>query len=135
MGAPAGAVRLFIHNSRITDPESGIAFGRPRPPMRQAASRLLIILACVVSTQCGGGSDATNTQPSSVTSSTPAGDGSTDGSGGSSGGATDTVRAVTPMTDSVFDDNDWDEVVETYGATGSGSAGHLSFNGQADAGY
>ena len=39
------------------------------------------------------------------------------------------------MTDNTFDDNDWDQVVETYGATGTGSAGHLRFNGQADADY
>lgn len=97
--------------------------------MRETPSRLLVILACVLSAQCGGASNPTSTQPSSAT----VGDA---GNGGSSAGGSDpVVRAVTPMTDTVFDDNDWDEAVETYGATGSGSAGHLSFNGQADAGY
>ena len=97
--------------------------------MRQTPSRLLILLACAVSTQCGGGaSDPTNTQPSSVTTGNA-------GGGGSPAGGSETVRAITPMTDNLFDDNDWDQVVENYGATGSGSAGHLSFNGQADAGY
>jgi hypothetical protein len=92
-----------------------------------------MILACIVSTQCGGSPSApASTQPSSATTGTTAGGGST---AGSTGGGGETVRAVTPMTDNFFDDNDWDQAVETYGATGSGSAGHLSFNGQADGGY
>ena len=96
--------------------------------MRRTPLLLLIILAGVVSAQCGGGSDPTSTQPSSVTAGNTAG-------GGSPGGGGATVRAVTPMTDNSFDDNDWDQVVETYGATGTGNAGHLSFNGQAGADY
>ena len=96
--------------------------------MRQIPSRLLIILACVVSAQCGSSSDPTSTQPSSVAAGNTVG-------GGSPAGGSETVRAITPMTDNTFDDNDWDQVVETYGATGTGSAGHLRFNGQADADY
>jgi hypothetical protein len=40
-----------------------------------------------------------------------------------------------PISDSFFDDNDWDDIVETYGASGGGAGGHLTFNGQAGAGY
>lgn len=97
--------------------------------MRQACSRLLILLACVVSTQCGG-SNPTNTQPSAATPS-----GSTGGSGSPTPGGSDTVRGVSTITDSLLDDNDWDTIVENYGATGTGGAGHLNFAGQAGAGY
>jgi hypothetical protein len=38
------------------------------------------------------------------------------------------------MSDSFFDDNDWDDFVETN-ASGSGSGGHLTFLGQVGAGY
>ena len=124
----------MLRCSRIKNDESGIHFGGcARPAMRQTRSLLLILLACVVSAQCGGSSDPTS--PSTQSSPVTAGGSPGGGSGGSSGGGTETVRATTPIVDNSFDDNDWDEVVETYGATGSGSAGHLSFNGQAGADY
>ena len=40
-----------------------------------------------------------------------------------------------PISDSFFDDNDWDDVIDTSAASGTGSGGHLTFNGQAGAGY
>jgi ABC-type glycerol-3-phosphate transport system substrate-binding protein len=99
--------------------------------MRRTAVQSLVILACVISVHCGGSSDATSTAPSSAT-------GSSTGSGSSGGSApvgSDTVRNTSEVTDSRFDDGDWDDIVETYGATGSGGGGHLSFNGQAGADY
>src|SRR4051812_16274350 len=98
--------------------------------MRQTALRALVVLTCVVSASCGGGSDSTS--PSAASSPTPGGTG---GSGGGSGGGTETFRVSTPVADSLFDDNDWDNFVEAYSASGSGSGGHLTFNGQAGADY
>lgn len=88
--------------------------------MRQIALRALVILACVAATHCGGDSDPTNPDPP------PSGGG---GGGGGGGGRT------SETTDNFFNDNDWDDFVESYGAGGTGGGGHLSFNGQADAGY
>ncbi len=39
--------------------------------------------------------------------------------------------ATAITSDDVFNDNDWDEVVQAFGAGGSGGAGQLHFNGQA----
>jgi ABC-type glycerol-3-phosphate transport system substrate-binding protein len=89
--------------------------------MRQTALGALVILACVVAVSCGGSSDPTS--PSSAGSS----------SGGS--GGNETFRVSTPVTDSFFDDGDWDDIVEAYSASGSGGGGHLTFNGQEGAGY
>jgi ABC-type glycerol-3-phosphate transport system substrate-binding protein len=98
--------------------------------MRQTVSRALVILACVVAASCGGSSD-----PTSPSSPAATGSGGSGGTGGGGTGGSETFRASTPVTDSFFDDNDWDDIVETYSASGSGSAGHLTFNGQAGAGY
>ena len=100
--------------------------------MRQTVWRTLVILACVVSVHCGGGSDSTGTAPSQTTGST-GGSGGT--SGGGSGGGSDTFRVTLPISDSFFDDGVWDDVVEAYSANGGGSGGHLTFNGQEGAGY
>src|SRR6478672_6642415 len=100
--------------------------------MRQTAWRALVILACVVSVHCGGGSDSTGPAPSPTTGSS-GGSGGT--SGGGAGGGSDTFRVILPISDSFFDDHDWDDLVETSGASGSGSGGHLSLNGQATVGY
>lgn len=99
--------------------------------MRQTAWRALVLLACVVSVHCGGTSDATGTAPSTTTG----GSGGSGGGTGGTGGGTDTYRVTLPISDSFFDDNDWDDVVETYGASGGGDGAHLTFNGQAGAGY
>src|SRR4051812_42635883 len=98
--------------------------------MRQTALRALVVLTCIASVSCGGASDSTS--PS--TPSSPA-TGGTGGSGGGTGGGTETFRVSTPVTDGSFDDNDWDDIVEAYSASGSGSGGHLTFNGQAGADY
>jgi hypothetical protein len=101
--------------------------------MRRTALIALVILVSLAPVSCGGGSDPTT--PS------PAGNGGTSGgsgggtSGGGTGGGTPTFRVATPVTDSFFDDNDWDDIVETSGAGGTGGGGHLTFNGQAGAGY
>ena len=92
--------------------------------MRTTALRALIMLGCVISVSCGGGSDSTGPGPSPVTSA---------GGGGDAG--SDVVRNTSQITDSSFDDNDWEDVVETLNASGSGSGGHLRFNGQAGADY
>lgn len=93
--------------------------------MRRTAVHVLFILACVVSANCGG-SDSSGPAPSSGSSG-----GSS--SGGSTGG--ETVRNTSTITDSAFADGDWDDVVDTNGASGTGSGAHLRFNGQADADY
>ena len=103
--------------------------------MRLTALRALIILACVGSVCCGGSSDPTSPSSSTQSSGSTGGTGGSGGSGGATGGGSDAFRVSTPVTDSLFDDGDWDDVVETYSASGSGSGGHLSFNGQAGAGY
>ena len=92
--------------------------------MRTTALQALIIIGCLASVSCGGGSDSTGPGPSPVTSA---------GGGGDAG--SDVVRNTSEVTDSGFDDNDWDDVVETLNASGSGSGGHLRFNGQAGADY
>jgi ABC-type glycerol-3-phosphate transport system substrate-binding protein len=99
--------------------------------MRPTALRVLILVACLVSTYCGG-SDPTGTNPSPGAGGSGGNGG---GSGGGTGGGSDTVRETSQVTDSAFNDDDWDQVVETYGASGTGSAGHLSFNSQAGADY
>jgi hypothetical protein len=97
--------------------------------MRLTALRALVLLACVVSISCGGASGPTSPSPGA------GGSGGSGGStGGSTGGGSETFRVTTQMSDSFFDDNDYDEFVETN-ASGSGSGGHLTFNGQAGAGY
>ena len=101
--------------------------------MRQTAVRALAILACVAAIACGGSSDPTS--PSSVTGSSGGSGGATGGSGGTTGGGNEPFRVSTPVTDSFFDDGDWDDIVETYSASGTGAGGHLTFNGQAGAGY
>jgi len=91
--------------------------------MRQIALRALVILACVAAAHCSGDDDSNPTNP------TPPPSGG--GGGGGGGGFTD----ISETTDAVFDDNDWDDVVETYGAGGSGGGGHVRFNGQEGADY
>ena len=54
--------------------------------------------------------------------------------GGSAGGGSGGTGATAIASDDVFNDNDWDEVVQVFGAGGSGGAGQLHVNGQADAG-
>ena len=84
--------------------------------------RTLVLLACVAAIGCGG-SDPTSPEDPSTPAPSPG--------PGSPPGATRTAV----YTDSEFSDNDWDEVVESFGAGGSGGAGQLHFNGQAAAGY
>lgn len=93
--------------------------------MRRIALRALVVLACVVAIHCGG------SDPTSPDAPSGGGGGGGGGAGGGGGGAVRTSET----TDSFFDDNNWDDAVETYGAGGSGGGGHLSFNGQTDAGY
>lgn len=94
--------------------------------MRRTAVHALIILACVVGVNCGG-SDSSGPAPSTGAV------GSSSGGGGSTGG--DTVRNVSDITDTAFDDNDWDDVIDTNGVSGTGAGAHLRFNGQVGADY
>lgn len=95
--------------------------------MRRNLLRAVVLLACVVAINCGK-SDPTNPDPATP----PGGSGGTGGGGG--GGGTPTGQTAL-VSDDTFNDNDWDETVQVFGAGGSGGAGQLHFNGQATAGY
>jgi hypothetical protein len=88
--------------------------------MQKIALQALVLLACLVATQCGG------SDPTSPDATPPP-----SGGGGGGGG----VRGTAPYTDGIFDDNQWDEYVEVFGAGGTGGGGHLRFNGQEGADY
>ena len=90
--------------------------------MRRIALRALVVLACVVAMNCGKSGP---TSPDAPTS--PEGGGGTGGTGG-------TGRTAT-ASDDVFDDNDWETELQVFGPGGTGGAGQLHFNGQANAGY
>lgn len=92
--------------------------------MRSTFFRVGLLLACVVAANCGGGSPTSPDDPSNP--SPPIGGGP--GGGGSTGN-------TSVYSDSAFSDNDWDTELQVFGAGGTGSAGHLSFNGQAGADY
>lgn len=92
--------------------------------MRQIALRVVLLLACVVAINCGNSNPTSPDDPPP-----PAG-----GGGGGTGGTVGTGRTAV-ASDSVFDDDDWDEEVRVSGAGGTGGAGQLHFNGQAQAGY
>ena len=94
--------------------------------MRRISIRALVVLACVVAMNCSG-SDPTSPDAPPPTG----GSGGTGGTGGTGGG----TGATAITSDDVFNDNDWDEVVQAFGAGGSGGAGQLHFNGQQQAGY
>lgn len=94
--------------------------------MGRRTLRALVVLGCVVAINCGK-SNPTSPDPTSPPT------GGSGGSGGSSGPAPTGNTAV--YSDDVFDDGGWDEEVQVFGAGGSGSAGQLHYNGQANAGY
>src|SRR6188472_3813538 len=79
--------------------------------MRRIALRALVVLACVVAIHCG---DSNPTNPDSP----PAGGGGGGGGGGGTGGGGATRTSIT--SDDDFDDGQWTDVVEAYGAGGSG---------------
>jgi hypothetical protein len=93
--------------------------------MARIALRALVVLACVIAMNCGG-SDTTN-----PTSPPPTGGGGGGGGTGGTGGS----RGTAVYTDAEFDDNGWDTEVQTFGAGGSGGAGHLKYLGRVDGGY
>ena len=86
--------------------------------------RALVILACVAAVHCGGDDDSNPTNP------TPPPSG---GGGGGGGGAGGTRTAVTQETE--FDDGQWQDIVESFGAGGTGGGGRLQYLGQAGAYY
>jgi hypothetical protein len=91
--------------------------------MRHISLRTLALLLSIVATNCGG------SDPTSPDSPPPSGG----GGGGTGGGGSFGRTSVTSETE--FDDGQWEEVVQTFGAGGSGGAGRLHFNGQAFAAY
>ncbi len=91
--------------------------------MRRISLRTLALLLCIVATNCGG------SDPTSPDSPPPSGG----GGGGTGGGGSFGRTAVT--SDAGFDDGQWADVVETFGAGGDGGGGRLSFMGQEGAHY
>lgn len=69
-----------------------------------------------------------DSEPTSPSSPPPAGGG---GGGGGGGGS----RGTAVYTDADFNDDGWDTEVQTFGAGGSGGAGHLKYLGRVDGGY
>jgi hypothetical protein len=96
--------------------------------MARMTLRALVLLACVISINCGGDSSPTNPD----NPSTGGGGGSTGGTGGSGGGGT---GATAIASDDVFDDNNWDSELQVFGNGGTGGASHVRFNGQEGADY
>jgi hypothetical protein len=99
--------------------------------MRQIATRALVILACVVATQCSGSDPASPTPPPSGGSGGSGGGGGAGAGSGGGGGATRT--SVTEETE--FDDGQWEDVVQSFGAGGDGGGGRLTYLGQQGAYY
>jgi hypothetical protein len=98
--------------------------------MRAISLRAMVLLACVLAMNCSG------SEPTSPDSPPPAGGGGGGTGGGGTGGGGGPVAGRTAVaTDSEFNDDNWDEEVQAFGAGGSGGAGQLHFNGQAAAGY
>src|SRR5688500_9405495 len=87
--------------------------------MRGILSRLPVLLACVVMISCGKSSP---TSPDA-----PAGDSPV-------GGSSATGRTAV-ASDTVFDDNDWDTVLQVSGPGGTGAGSHVRYNGQQGADY
>jgi len=90
--------------------------------MRVILFRLALLLACVAAMSCGG------SEPTSPDPANPGG-----GSGGSGGGGGSRGTAI--ASEGVFDDGEWETVVQTFGAGGSGGGSHVRFNGQEGADY
>jgi hypothetical protein len=93
-------------------------------PMRRISFGVLVLVTGIVAASCGSSSVA----PSSPSSTTTSG-----GSGGGSGAGP--TGQTAPSSDSSFDDNDWETEVLSFGNGGTGSAGHLTYLGQAGADY
>ena len=91
--------------------------------------RLAILLACVSAINCGGSS------PTTPDAQTGGSSGSTTPPTGGGGGGGGTAGNTSVYADGAFDDNAWDNEVQFFGAGGTGSAGHLHFNGQEGADY
>jgi hypothetical protein len=94
--------------------------------MRRIAFRVLVLLACVVTMNCSG------SEPTSPDAPPPAGGG---GGGGTGGGGGGTAGRTAVYTDNEFDDGQWDDVVQSFGAGGNGGGGRLSYLGQQGAYY
>ena len=92
--------------------------------MRQISLRALVLLACLATINCGG------SDPTSPDEPPPSG-----GGGGSSGGGGGSFTRTSVTSDSTFDDGQWEDVVQTFGAGGTGGGGRLSWLGQAGAHY
>jgi hypothetical protein len=102
--------------------------------MRPISLRALVLLACVLAMNCGG-SDPTSPDPPPPAGGSGGGGTGGGGTGGGGTGGSGGAGRTAVTTESEFNDNNWDEEVQVFGAGGSGGAGQLHFNGQADAGY
>ena len=89
--------------------------------MRRISFCVLVLLTAVVTASCGSNS----TTPASPSSPT----------GGGGGGASGPTGQTAPSSDTEFNDNDWETEVQTFGAGGTGNAGHLTYLGQVGGSY
>jgi hypothetical protein len=87
------------------------------------SSRALVLLACVVAINCGQSGPTSPDAPPAA------------GGGGGTGGGGGATGQTAISSDALFDDNDWESVLQAFGAGGTGSASHLHYLGRADGDY
>jgi hypothetical protein len=99
--------------------------------MRRIALRALVVLACVISIHCGKSDPTSPDAPPAPGGGGGTGGGGTGGGGTGGGGTGQTAIA----SDDIFDDNNWDNELQVFGAGGTGAGSHVRYLGQEGADY